>query len=246
MEIGEKIRAARKRAKFTQAQLAEACGWESQSRISNYENGTREPSLNDILLISSILGENLLDLSGTVFTKGNIYAIPSGKFSKSGKSTETDNPVSVPFAHPVTDVEGGTEPIPVPLYENQLAAGDGAAVYSEEPNGRIWFVREWLEKKGLPTTGLVAAEADGDSMRDYIHDGDTVLINTNAKKIKNGEVYAFRADSDLRIKRLFMNLNGSLTISSDNKTDPRYSDETVGPDSLDQINIIGHVVWRGG
>ena len=37
----------RKRAGLTQEQLAKACNWNGQSRISHYESGKRAPSLND-------------------------------------------------------------------------------------------------------------------------------------------------------------------------------------------------------
>lgn len=46
-ELAERIKRARKNAGLSQAQLAEACGW-SQSRVGNYEAGSREPSFADI------------------------------------------------------------------------------------------------------------------------------------------------------------------------------------------------------
>ena len=63
-ELAERIKRARKNAGKSQAQLAEACGW-SQSRVGNYEAGTREPSFADIELMARALGvaksELLLD-----------------------------------------------------------------------------------------------------------------------------------------------------------------------------------------
>ena len=52
MELGERIKAARKAAGLTQAQLAAACGWDPPSRLANYEQGIREPSLADLQLIA--------------------------------------------------------------------------------------------------------------------------------------------------------------------------------------------------
>jgi SOS-response transcriptional repressor LexA len=40
---------------MSQAQLAEACGWASQSRIGNYERDTREPSVDDVITMASVL-----------------------------------------------------------------------------------------------------------------------------------------------------------------------------------------------
>ncbi|SDR05127.1 phage repressor protein. Serine peptidase. MEROPS family S24 [Pseudomonas cannabina] len=40
----------------SQAALAKLCGWSSQSRVGNYESGTREPTLGDIELMAKALG----------------------------------------------------------------------------------------------------------------------------------------------------------------------------------------------
>lgn len=40
---------------MSQAQLAEACGWASQSRIGNYERDTREPSVDDVMALAKVL-----------------------------------------------------------------------------------------------------------------------------------------------------------------------------------------------
>ncbi len=47
---------------MSQAQLAEACGWKSQSRVGNYEVGTREPTLADIDAMAKALGVQFSDV----------------------------------------------------------------------------------------------------------------------------------------------------------------------------------------
>ena len=50
------IRAMRDKAKLTQAELSELCGWGAkQSRISNYEKGTRLPNINECRTIVAAL-----------------------------------------------------------------------------------------------------------------------------------------------------------------------------------------------
>jgi len=41
---------------MTQPELAKACGWDSQGRVSNYERGLREPKSNDVTAIAKALG----------------------------------------------------------------------------------------------------------------------------------------------------------------------------------------------
>lgn len=47
---------------MTQGQLAKRCGWASQSRVGNYENDSREPTLGDLKKIASVLGIHVLQL----------------------------------------------------------------------------------------------------------------------------------------------------------------------------------------
>lgn len=54
--IGNRIKEARIRAEMTQPELARACGWKSQGRVSNYERDLREPKSGDIAAIAKALG----------------------------------------------------------------------------------------------------------------------------------------------------------------------------------------------
>ncbi|PTS84012.1 XRE family transcriptional regulator [Pseudomonas sp. HMWF032] len=54
--LGSRIAHYRQLSGMSQAKLARACGWSSQSRIGNYEKDSREPTLADIELISKVLG----------------------------------------------------------------------------------------------------------------------------------------------------------------------------------------------
>ena len=55
MSLGRKIKAARESFGFSQLDLALRCGWESQSRIGNYEQDLREPGLNDLKKLAKAL-----------------------------------------------------------------------------------------------------------------------------------------------------------------------------------------------
>jgi SOS-response transcriptional repressor LexA len=54
--LGSRIAHFRHLAGMSQAALARTCGWGSQSRVGNYEKNTREPSLDDINMMSHALG----------------------------------------------------------------------------------------------------------------------------------------------------------------------------------------------
>ncbi|WP_040263729.1 helix-turn-helix domain-containing protein [Pseudomonas massiliensis] len=60
--FGQRLKKLRKAARLSQAQLAEACGWKSQSRVGNYETDAREPSFADLETIAGVLGISVLQL----------------------------------------------------------------------------------------------------------------------------------------------------------------------------------------
>lgn len=56
LQIAERLKAARSALGLSQRELAEKCGWESQSRVGNYELGTRKISAEDAVTLASALG----------------------------------------------------------------------------------------------------------------------------------------------------------------------------------------------
>ena len=66
MTLGERIRQARLAKGWSQPELARRCGWDSQSRISQYETSKREPQLDDLRRMANALGMTLSELLAPV------------------------------------------------------------------------------------------------------------------------------------------------------------------------------------
>lgn len=62
MSLKQQLREIRENRGLSQAQLAKNCGWDRASRISNYESGLREPTLEDIKKMARALDVNPLEL----------------------------------------------------------------------------------------------------------------------------------------------------------------------------------------
>ncbi|MFZ4835904.1 LexA family protein [Rouxiella sp. Mn2063] len=60
--IADRIKRIREAKSLTQGALAKLCGWASQSRIGNYESGTRSVSVDDASVIAKALGVNVTEL----------------------------------------------------------------------------------------------------------------------------------------------------------------------------------------
>lgn len=77
--VGENIKYLRGVRNLSQARLAELCGWENASRISNYENTPRQPSLEDIEIIARALRTDPAALAFEDCTrKKNLYPLFMG------------------------------------------------------------------------------------------------------------------------------------------------------------------------
>ena len=76
--IPDRIRAARVLRGWSQAKLAEACGW-SASRIGNYEQGSREPGITDLEVIGDAMwiASSWLLTGGISPTEGGRYRVLS-------------------------------------------------------------------------------------------------------------------------------------------------------------------------
>jgi SOS-response transcriptional repressor LexA len=142
MELGKRIKEARKARKWTQKDLAEACGWhEGQTRVSNYETGFREPTLADIQRMEEALG-----LMRGALTAGDLV------------SDNWTRDLRAPY---VANVEPGpTLRSSVPLI-SWVQAGNWCAIVDNFQPGDA---DEWIPTTKKVSTYAYALRVRGDSM----------------------------------------------------------------------------------
>ena len=80
-----------------------------------------------------------------------------------------------------------------------------------------------------------------DSMTPRICSGDMLLIDTSQKIPKSGQIYAISADNELKVRRLHKRIDGGWVIKNDSAS-PEYPDETIHPEQLDCLRIIGRAI----
>lgn len=130
----------------------------------------------------------------------------------------------------------------IPFYDVEASAGHGSLIDQELQSSQMAFRKDWLKQKGLQASKCALIKAKGDSMEPTIHDGDLLLVDTSIDAIKDDSIYIVQTDSHLIVKRLQQNLDGSLTIISDNKV---YNQQIIGPDQAKEVKIAGRVRWYG-
>jgi phage repressor protein C with HTH and peptisase S24 domain len=224
--LGSRIAHYRTAAKMSQAALAKACGWASQSRVGNYERDTREPSLDDISQIAKVLGVDqgkLLMAATTRPIESNAELI--GTMSAwDGKTPLGDDEVAIPF-----------------YKEVELAAGCGSTEVIEVPGRLLRFAKSTLREASVLEANAVCATIKGRSMERLIMDGATIGIDTGTKHIEDGEIYAFDQDGMLRVKYLYRLPGGAVRVRSEN--DEEFPDETLTAEEFSRIRMLGWVFW---
>lgn len=131
----------------------------------------------------------------------------------------------------------------VPLYDARCSAGHGAWSEGAKVLTMLAFTAYSLRKQGLDSAKLSAIRVDGDSMEGLLSDGDTVMIDHSRNTLEGEAVYVIRLDGHLYAKRLQRQFDGSIHIISENKA---YRDMVVPKEQLNDLEILGRVVWAGG
>lgn len=208
--------------KINQAWLSRAVGI-STAGITKWFNGSTQ----------SLEGENLLKASSALNVNPEWLATGKGVMHASENKSE--------MTYPRTPSEDDYALIP--QYSTKGACGSGALNDHVEVVGGLAFKRDWLKRFGLKESNACVIYASGSSMSPTLEDGDVVLLDTSAKELQNGKVYALCIDNEVRIKRVRVSF-GKITLVSDNLDKLRYPDEEVPPEV--QLDVIGRGVWQGG
>lgn len=139
----------------------------------------------------------------------------------------------------------------IPAYDIKAACGVGYTNQDELIKEGFIFKESFLRTKGLSlqyeNTGIVFG--DGESMLPTINHNDANLVDLRIKtldEVISGKIYVFVANKELRIKRFFKNIDGSLRIASDNSDKSTFPDEIVSKENLNAIELKGRVKWRSG
>ena len=139
--------------------------------------------------------------------------------------------------------EPGEGFVQVPRYEVAASAGAGVIIHSEQIVDHLSFKSEWVHNSlGVPVASLALINVTGDSMEPTLSEGDLILIDMSHRGVKDNAVYVLQLNGALLVKRIQHKLDGSVIVKSDNAI---YEPERVGVEAVDNLNVIGRVVWCG-
>lgn len=116
-----------------------------------------------------------------------------------------------------------------------------------EIRGVMAFKSAWLRANNLNQRHLDVIYANGHSMEPTINDGDVLLVDESKVEPKDGQIFALQSElKGTIVKRLVKSDFDGWIIRSDNPDKARYGDETLRDGEINEVRIIGRVVWRGG
>lgn len=202
----------------TQEAVAASLGI-SQSALSQRLRGKMAMSRDFAVAIARLIGCEVPDFSPTL--GGQIAELAQGL-----KAPEEDD-----FAQ-------------VRRVEVTVSAGHGSLAVEDFSKSALTFRRSFLQEIGVTPKSAVIVTVKGSSMEPTIRDGAVLLVSTSAKTVINGEIYAFRQDGHLYVKRLHRQPDASLLAVSDNPDREAYQDMHIAANDED-FEIIGRALWMG-
>lgn len=233
MELKDRIKAARKHANLSQVQLAQAAGV-TQTSISDLERG-KSRATSFATQIASACGVNpswLAEGQGEMLAGRLAGTAQGGNANWAGGMEAWDD--ETPLA---------PDEIELPFYkEVELSGGKGSTVVLQSTGRKLRFGKYSLRKKNIDPASAACVTVNGNSMEPVLPDGSTVGVDTSARAIKDGDMYAFDHDGQLRVKLLYRLPGGGLRVrsfNSDEHPDERYEAQDVA----EHINVIGRVFW---
>lgn len=133
--------------------------------------------------------------------------------------------------------------VTLPRHAVAASAGGGALISDDAIVDHLAFKRTWITQAlGLDPAHVAVIAAKGDSMNPTIDSGDLLLLDTRHAQARNEGIYVIRLGEALLVKRLRIKLTGVVEVMSDN---PRYQTEVLSGAALDQLMVVGRVVWHG-
>jgi phage repressor protein C with HTH and peptisase S24 domain len=130
----------------------------------------------------------------------------------------------------------------IPGYHINVSTGHGTFSDEHSVMRHLAFRTKWLKYRNFETKKLAVVFTKGDSMEPTIHTNNTLLVNMDDTTLTDGSIFVLRLGDELYAKRLQKRFDGAVELISDNK---EYKDQIVKPNEIDNLEIIGKVVWVG-
>jgi phage repressor protein C with HTH and peptisase S24 domain len=234
--LGLRIKKLRKAKGMTQEDLAHACQWESQSRIGNYERGTRQPNLQDLEKLAQALDVTLPDLVAGR-DRSELETLPDaiqGRVRSEDRSVQTFGR-SKDHGQPVSSNAGWAREGRVPVVGNAQLGNEGYFEALDFPpghgDGYLNIHSDDPDAYGLRVTG--------DSMLPRIKNGEFVLVEPNKSFYSGDEVMVRTTTGRTMIKEFIYLRDGMYRLDSVNS---EHNSIHIAESDVLEIHLVGGIL----
>lgn len=228
-EIGQIIASAREAKGMNQSELARAVGVSPQA-VQKWEGGSSTPRPTKIPLLAGALGISPRELLPSFLT------------------LNYDETIDLALKTLRVEADGDTdlEVDRIPYWEAKGSCGGGFLNYEQMPKGHLVKEVGFFKKYGLKPENAVAIYADGNSMANFIVDGDIAIFDKSKTEPRSGKIFLIDHPDGLRIKQLRREIGGAWVLESLNPDKSKYPDERIEPAQGSLLKIYGEFVYRQG
>ena len=247
--ISDRIIQRMSELKLRQVDLIEATG-ATKGAVSKWVSGRNIPKSEFMPALAEVLKTSqkwlLTGKEQTKFNNFNILEFMAKHGLEKSNALLTDMEI---------EIYNDDDPVPegyeaVDYYpEVKASAGIGYVNIEEHSPYKIFIPKlEFREFGADPKTSKIF-EVDGESMVPDLYPGQRFSVDTSAKKIYDGEIYAFLKGDELKVKMLFEwndEGEGGFKAVSRNPDKVRYPDEYYSPARIEAefIQILGQYWWK--
>lgn len=136
---------------------------------------------------------------------------------------------------PPRPIPAGPDTVMIPYL---APAPDGL---SPELAEKIPFPKLLLRKLGVAADRIEFVRAVGDAMEPTIQNGALVLVDRSTCEIVGDAIYVVSLDKEVRIKRVRKNIDGTISLISDNRD--IYEPERLAHPAAERLRVQGRVCW---
>lgn len=142
--------------------------------------------------------------------------------------------------------EDGVQTHQIEYWDAKGSCGGGSHNDADALKGYLAKEPTWFQRYDVRPKDAIAIIADGDSMADFIVDGDIVIFDRSKTEPQSGFIYLIQHPDGLRIKQLRRDINGTWILESRNPNKAHYPDEIIPPEKGELLVIKGKFVYRQG
>lgn len=201
-------------------------------------------SPNELALAINVAPQSITNWSKRGISKSGAIAVAE-KFGMSFDWIFTGNGQTVNKANQVTEKIDPSSRIWLPLMDISFSCGNGVDIdcHFEETKKKLAFEPDFLSNRGIKEQDVRLLYANGDSMEEFIYDGDIFAIDISDTSIRDGQIYAVYFEGEAMLKQIFKEAGGKLILHSKN---PKYKDKIVTEDNGADFKVLGRQFWRAG